>query len=49
LIAIRFEERDLVTVHGQAYADYRKRVPMLVPNFSRSATAEMQPLPASVV
>ncbi|MGE3153313.1 MAG: methanethiol S-methyltransferase [Nitrospiraceae bacterium] len=49
LIAIRFEERDLVGAHGQAYAEYRKRVPMLVPNFSRSVTAEMQPRSASVV
>jgi protein-S-isoprenylcysteine O-methyltransferase Ste14 len=49
LIAIRFEERDLVNVHGQAYADYRQQVPMLVPSFSRSTTAEMQPRTASVV
>jgi protein-S-isoprenylcysteine O-methyltransferase Ste14 len=49
LIAIRFEERDLVTVHGQAYADYRQQVPMLVPSYSRSTTAEMQPRTASVV
>lgn len=42
LIAIRFEERDLVGVHGQAYADYRQQVPMLVPSFGRSATVEMR-------
>lgn len=35
LIAIRFEERDLVTIHGQAYADYRTRVPMLIPTLHR--------------
>jgi methanethiol S-methyltransferase len=34
LVAIQLEERDLVRVHGQAYADYRDRVPMLIP-FSR--------------
>jgi methanethiol S-methyltransferase len=31
LIAIQFEERDLVEIHGNAYADYRRQVPMLVP------------------
>ena len=31
LIAIRFEERDLVREHGENYESYRRRVPMLVP------------------
>lgn len=31
LIAIRFEEHDLVAEHGARYAEYRKQVPMLVP------------------
>jgi protein-S-isoprenylcysteine O-methyltransferase Ste14 len=31
LIAIQFEERDLVDIHGRAYADYCRQVPMLVP------------------
>lgn len=31
LIAIQFEERDLVREHGNAYEDYRRSVPMLNP------------------
>jgi hypothetical protein len=31
LLAIRFEERDLVREHGYAYDEYRRSVPMLVP------------------
>jgi protein-S-isoprenylcysteine O-methyltransferase Ste14 len=31
LIAIRFEERDLVSAFGNVYVDYRARTPMLVP------------------
>jgi protein-S-isoprenylcysteine O-methyltransferase Ste14 len=31
LVAIQLEERDIVSVHGAAYEDYRQRVSMLVP------------------
>ena len=31
LVAIRLEERDIVSVHGTAYEDYRKQVSMLLP------------------
>ncbi|HEY9199441.1 MAG TPA: isoprenylcysteine carboxylmethyltransferase family protein [Gammaproteobacteria bacterium] len=39
LIAIRFEERDLLQVHPE-YAEYRRRVPMLIPRFKRSGNAQ---------
>ena len=32
LMAIRWEERDLVAVHGERYENYRKEVPKLVPS-----------------
>ncbi len=32
LTAIRWEERDLVAVHGERYENYRKEVPKLVPS-----------------
>lgn len=31
LMAIQFEERDLISLHGLSYARYRKEVPMLIP------------------
>jgi protein-S-isoprenylcysteine O-methyltransferase Ste14 len=35
LIAIQFEEHDLVHEHGASYEDYRKRVPMILPGLRR--------------
>lgn len=32
LIAIRFEERDLIRAHGESYREYREQVPALVPS-----------------
>ncbi len=37
LIAIRYEERDLVALFGAQYVEYRARVGMLIPGFGRRA------------
>lgn len=37
LIAIGYEERDLVSWYGQQYVDYRARVGMLIPGIGRRA------------
>ena len=44
LIAIRLEERDLVTIHGSDYLEYRRKTPMLVPNLTRSETGTSRPI-----
>lgn len=36
LIAIRYEERDLTEILGEAYADYRRRVGMLIPGIGKA-------------
>jgi protein-S-isoprenylcysteine O-methyltransferase Ste14 len=40
LIAIRWEERDLVMVHGAKYEKYRKEVPKLIPSLAPYRGAE---------
>jgi protein-S-isoprenylcysteine O-methyltransferase Ste14 len=46
LLAIRWEERDLVKVHPE-YKEYRQRVPMIVPIRSLGQTGEPRPVAAS--
>jgi steroid 5-alpha reductase family enzyme len=36
LVAIRFEEADLMTMHGDKYRKYRNEVPMLIPALSNA-------------
>ena len=40
LLAIRFEERDLVREHGAEYEAYRREVPMLVPFTGKGKSAQ---------
>ena len=41
LLALQFEERDLIAEFGATYEDYRRRVPMLVPRlFTRRRTGD---------
>ncbi len=43
LVAVRFEERDLLEYHGEAYARYREEVPMLLPLGGGAASAADDP------
>jgi protein-S-isoprenylcysteine O-methyltransferase Ste14 len=49
LIAIQFEERDLVRLHGE-YAEYRRRVPMILPigSSKRRESAEVPGRPVQL-
>ncbi len=40
LIAIYYEERNLVEFHGEGYAEYRERTPMLIPRLWKRRAAD---------
>jgi len=42
LLGIYFEEKDLLAAYGQAYLEYRRRVPMLIPFLHGPRAAESQ-------
>jgi protein-S-isoprenylcysteine O-methyltransferase Ste14 len=43
LVAIYFEERNLLEIHGERYAEYREQVPMLIPRVSQPESVENVP------
>ncbi|EJN07599.1 hypothetical protein-S-isoprenylcysteine methyltransferase [Bradyrhizobium sp. YR681] len=45
LVALQFEERDLIAVFGATYLAYRRRVPMLVPRLFGRRRTEERPSP----
>jgi protein-S-isoprenylcysteine O-methyltransferase Ste14 len=44
LIAIRLEESDLVTCHGEPYAEYRRTTPMLIPTLRQQTATKTSTL-----
>jgi len=48
LVAVRFEEADLVSLHGETYRHYQKKVPMLIPSFSGTGNPSEKGAPSGV-
>ena len=48
LLAIQFEERDLVREHGEVYESYRRKVPMLVPSFGKRTVEQAESFPGEI-
>jgi methanethiol S-methyltransferase len=48
LMAIQWEEKDLVALHGQAYQEYQRHVPMLIPQVSTKVPSSLPSGSASI-
>ena len=48
LIAIQLEEKDLVALHGKAYQEYRRQVPMLIPRLFKKSFKGQESQPVSL-
>jgi protein-S-isoprenylcysteine O-methyltransferase Ste14 len=44
LVAVQFEEADLIAAHGEKYRLYRQQVPMIIPSLGATGTHEKAPV-----
>ena len=47
LVAIQLEERDLIDAHPRVDAEYKRRVPMIIPMPAKRRAARCEPRPPS--